>query len=318
MVQVVAIEGEQAFRRRGLRDQAGDAVGRLAAPIAGFDVPGFAAHGEDLSDAREVDAVVELAGDPDGAPLAAAVFGLGALSREARRASCDGLVESEPDVVEQGGLVALDGKQIVGVAVEQIGGQRPLGEQASAVTVRPTMSGRASSRGMTLPISLVRFSPSSASGLMPTFLSPRSLGVVTHDAQHVSLASLVISGASDGLAVDGQRAVARAVGLAPGPERGVEPDRIDADQQPAHRRQAGRTVLAIATAHAEALQHSETEVVAPFADRLVAPHAAERRGGGQRQHRGERMAPALPAAGIVDALEELGQGAHLCGGERHL
>ena len=30
------------------------------------------------------------------------------------------------------------------------------------------------------------------------------------------------------------------------------------------------------------------------------------------------MAPALAAAGIVDALEELGQGAHLRGGERHL
>ena len=30
------------------------------------------------------------------------------------------------------------------------------------------------------------------------------------------------------------------------------------------------------------------------------------------------MAPALAAAGIVDVLEELGQGSHLCGAERHL
>ncbi len=93
-------------------------------------MPGFAPHGEDLSDAGEVEVVVELAGDPDGAPLAAAVLGLGALVREVRRAACDGLVESEPDVVEQGGLVALDGEQIVGAAVAQIGGQRALGEQS--------------------------------------------------------------------------------------------------------------------------------------------------------------------------------------------
>ena len=81
-------------------------VGGLAAALAGLDLDGVAAHGEDLSDAGEVEVVVELTGDPDGAPLASAVLGLGALVREVRCAPGDGLVESEPDIAQQGRLVA--------------------------------------------------------------------------------------------------------------------------------------------------------------------------------------------------------------------
>ena len=110
---------------------------------------------------------------------------------------------------------------------------------------------------------------------------------MAYDAEHMSLFAIVIDGAADGLAVDGQRAVARAVGLVPGSQGGVELGRIDADQQAAHRRQAGRAVPAVAAAHAEALQHPGAEIVDPFADRLVAAHAAQRRGGGERQHRGQ-------------------------------
>ena len=44
-----------------------------------------------------------------------------------------GLLKQEPrvlaDIVEQRRLIALDGEQIVGAAVEEIGGQRALGEQ---------------------------------------------------------------------------------------------------------------------------------------------------------------------------------------------
>ena len=108
------------------------------------------------------------------------------------------------------------------------------------------------------------------------------------------------------------------MGLVPRPQGGVELRRVDADEQAAHRGEAGRAVLAVAAAHAEALQHLGAEIVDPFADRLVAAHAAERRGGGQGQHRGQRMAPALPAAGIVNVLEELGEGSHPCGAQRHL
>ena len=52
-------------------------------------------------------------------------FGLSSVKSGARRAMAS--VESEPDIVEQGRLVAFDGEQIVGAAVEQIGGQRAPG-----------------------------------------------------------------------------------------------------------------------------------------------------------------------------------------------
>ena len=74
------------------------------------------------------------------------------------------------------------------------------------------------------------------------------------------LAAIVIDGAADGLAVNGQGAVCRAVGLVPRPQSGIELDRVDTDQQAAHRRQAGRAVLAVAAAHAEALQHPGAEL----------------------------------------------------------
>ena len=103
--------------------------------------------------------------------------------------------------------------------------------------------------------------------LVPT-LNPGRLGVVAHDAEHISLASIVVDGAADGLAVDGQRAVARAVGLVPGHESGVELRQVGADQQAAHRRQAGRAVLTVTAAQAEALQYL------PEANRRYAARAA--------------------------------------------
>ena len=124
-----AVEGEQSLRGRGLWGQAGDPIGGLAAALGGLDLDGVAAHGEDRCDAREVHVVVEFARRPDGAVLAAAVLGLGGLGGEVRRAPGDALVEGQADIVEQRRLIALDGEQIVGAAVEEIGGQRTLGEQ---------------------------------------------------------------------------------------------------------------------------------------------------------------------------------------------
>ena len=126
---VPAIEGEQALRGCALWGQAGDAVDGLAVSLGGVDLDGLAPYGEDLSDAGEVEVVVECAGDPDGAALAAPVLGFGALVGEVRCTLGDVLVEGEPDIVEHVRLVALDGEQIVGAAPEEIGGQRALGEQ---------------------------------------------------------------------------------------------------------------------------------------------------------------------------------------------
>ena len=77
----------------------------------------------------EVEVVVELGGDPDGAPFATAVLGLRPLVDELWRAPGDGLIESEADIVEHVRLVGLDGEQVVGAAPEQIPRQRALGEQ---------------------------------------------------------------------------------------------------------------------------------------------------------------------------------------------
>ena len=126
---VPAIEGEEVLRGGELLVQAGEAVNRLAGLLAGLDLDGFATHGEDRCDTGEVEVVVEGAGHPDGAPLAAAVLGLWALVGEVRRAPGDGLAEQEADIVLKVRLVALGGEQVVCAAPEQMGGERPLGEQ---------------------------------------------------------------------------------------------------------------------------------------------------------------------------------------------
>ena len=230
----------------------------------------------------------------------------------------DGLIESEADIVEHSRLVALDGEQVVGAAPEQILASARWVSNASAVTVRPAISGNVSSRGTMVPISLVRFSPSSASGLMPTFFAPRGLWSRGRRCRAHELFAIVIDGTAQGLAVDSQGAVTAAIGLMPCAQGGVELVGVDADEDAAHRRAARGAGVAVAPAHAEALQRLGAEVVDPFADGLVPAHATQRRGAGERQHRGQRMAPALAAAGVVDAVEERGQGTHLGGAEHHL
>ena len=126
---MATIPGEELFGAGALGAHRGEGVDGLAAALGGLDLDGVAAHGEDLCDAREVHVVVEFARRPDGAVLAAAVLGLGGLGGEVRRAPGDALVEGQADIVEQRRLIALDGEQIVGAAVEEIGGQRTRGEQ---------------------------------------------------------------------------------------------------------------------------------------------------------------------------------------------
>ncbi len=81
---VPAIEGEQSLRGCGLRGQAGEPIGGLAAALAGLDLDGLAAPGEDLCDVGAVHVVVEFARRPDAAPLTAPVLGLGGLDGEVR------------------------------------------------------------------------------------------------------------------------------------------------------------------------------------------------------------------------------------------
>ena len=112
-----------------------------------------------------------------------------------------------PDIVEHVRLVALDGEQVVGAAPEEIGGQRALGEQGIGGDGAPCDVGhrpRAGEDGTDLVGALL---PSPGSGLMPIFLLQGRLGVVADDAEHMRLAALVIDGAAQRLAVDGQGSV---------------------------------------------------------------------------------------------------------------
>ena len=183
--------------------------GGLAVALGGLDLDGLAPDGEDLSDAGEVEVVVERAGDPDGAALAAPVLGFGALVGEVRCTLGDVLVEGEPDIVEHVRLVALDGEQVVCAAPEEIGGQRALGEQGIGGDGVPCDVGHRLEQGedgADLVCALLRFVGVRASCRF--FLLQGRFGVVADDAEHMRLAALVIEGAAQRLAVDGQGSVA--------------------------------------------------------------------------------------------------------------
>ena len=115
-----------------------------------------------------------------------------------------------------------------------------------------------------------------------------------------------------------ERAVRAAVGCGPCPKRVVELPRVDPDQHVADHRPARRDAGPVPEAHAEMRQDLGREVVDPFADRLVAAGAGQRRRKGEAEDRGQRVAPARRAPGVVDVPEELGHGRHLLLAEGHL
>ena len=78
-----------------------------------------------LADAGEVQVAVEAGGGPDGAAFDAAVFEGRALAEVGLAA----VPEEHPEVVEQGGLVALGGEHEVGAAGAEEGGDPALGGQ---------------------------------------------------------------------------------------------------------------------------------------------------------------------------------------------
>ena len=63
--------------------------------------------------------------------------GFGVSTGEVRHAPGDAVVESEPDIAEQGRLVAFDGEQVLGAAPEEILGQRALGVHRIGGDSRP-------------------------------------------------------------------------------------------------------------------------------------------------------------------------------------
>lgn len=134
----------------------------------------------------------------------------------------------------------------------------------------------------------------------------------------MGLHAIGIDGAAHGLAVDGQGTVGAAVVFVPLPQGGVELVRAHPDQHVADDRPARRDVPALVEARPEIRQNRLALVLDPLRDLLVAAHAGECRGGGEREHRWQVVPPPLPASRILHLPEVIGQGAHLRSGECHL
>lgn len=115
------------------------------------------------------------------------------------------------------------------------------------------------------------------------------------DTQHVGLASLRIEGVAQRLAIDRQAFVGFGVLGIPALQRLVQLPRVDADEHRAQHAAARHPVATRPIATAKAGPRLLAQVLGPLANRLVAAHPAEHRGGGDGQHRGQRMAPALAA-----------------------
>ncbi len=104
----------------------------LTRALAGVLREGFPLDQKDLPDVREVEGRIERGTAPDAPRLNASVIGWrdldegGSLTR----------LKPPRDLALQRGLVPLDGEVIVGLSLDDIGGQRTLGQQGLARHVR--------------------------------------------------------------------------------------------------------------------------------------------------------------------------------------
>ena len=124
-----------------------------------------------------------------------------------------------------------------------------------------------------------------------------------------------VDGVAHGLAVDGEGVVRVAVRGVEALQGAVELVGIDAHEHVADDELARHLVAAAAVPAAEPLAGARRQVGGPLGHGLVAACAAQRGAGGDGQHHGQRMTPALATARVVDVDEEVGQGTHGVGGE---
>ena len=131
-------------------------------------------------------------------------------------------------------------------------------------------------------------------------------------------AGVGIDGVAHGLAVDGDGVADIAAGGVEALQGAVELVGVDAHQHVADDVFAGHLVAAAAVPAAEPLAGARRQVGGPFGHGLVAARAAQRGAGGDGEHDGQRMAPALAAARVVEVGEVVGQGTHGVGGDHGL
>ena len=124
-----------------------------------------------------------------------------------------------------------------------------------------------------------------------------------------------VDGTAHGLAVDGDGVVGvAAVGLE-ALQGAVELVGADAHQDVADDELAGHLVAAVPVSAPEPLAGARGQVLGPLGHGPVAARAAQRGAGGDGEHRRQRVAPALAAAGVVDVGEAVGQRTHGVGGD---
>ena len=123
-----------------------------------------------------------------------------------------------------------------------------------------------------------------------------------------------VEGVAQGFAVEREGLVMAAVLGVPTLQGAVELRGVHAHQHVADDELAGHFVAAVAVPAAEPFAGARGEVADPLGHGLVAARAAQGGGGGQRQHRGQGVAPALGAARVVDVIKKRRQGAHVVGG----
>ncbi len=138
---------------------------------------------------------------------------------------------------------------------------------------------------------------------------------MTDDTHHMGWTAFFIEGVAHGLAVDGEAFILPGVGFVPALQGAVQVRGFDADQHIADDRLTGHDVTALFATAAEALARLLPQTLRPVGDRPVAAHAAQDGPGGDAQHGGQAMAPALGTARIGNLPEKRGQGLHLRGGE---
>lgn len=137
----------------------------------------------------------------------------------------------------------------------------------------------------------------------------------THDLYLMSIFSQRIS---HGLAVHAEALVLLGIGFVPGPKGAIELCGINAHQAVADDGSSGSDKLSLGIAAAKTLEASLAEAIDPLLDRLVTAHAGKNSTRRQGEDGGQFMSTPRRSARVWDALEEVGQGAHLIGKNHHL
>ncbi len=123
-----AVDRQDALRRSLLCSATRDSQRNLTRVLAGFFLDAFPLDQEHLADVREVEVGIERRTAPNAARLDAPMLA----RRDRDEISGIALLEQQPDIAFQRGLVALDAEMIMRLLRNQVGGQCALGQQGIA------------------------------------------------------------------------------------------------------------------------------------------------------------------------------------------